>query len=109
MSYRGIPSPGHEAYARSKSVGFWSAPAERSGDGAFEAERSVRLIGGLHRHRKAASNASTFEKRCRAALATALQNVQGGCKNVQKVPWPHAPEHRLSTTRPTLDPTLIQP
>ena len=34
-------------------------------------------------------------KRCRAALATALQNCNGVQVIARKIPWPHAPEHRL--------------
>jgi len=44
-----------------KRVQFWSAPAERSGDGAFDSNYRSR----------------DDPKRCRAALATALQNSVG--------------------------------
>jgi putative transposase len=39
---------------------------------------------------------SANEKRCRAALATAVQKRQLRGVSAGTIPWPHAPEHRLS-------------
>src|SRR6266702_2661797 len=53
---------------------FWTAPAERSGDGAFAAETDVRLLTVLTPSSGGRIKADALEKRCRAALATAVQN-----------------------------------
>jgi hypothetical protein len=44
---------------------FWTAPAERSGDGAFERAKGCRINASL----------SCGRKRCRATLATAVQDA----------------------------------
>jgi len=77
--------PPHSKIGRGR---FWTAPAERSDDGAFETERRVRLV-------HTARSLARVGKRCRAALATALQNCNGVQVIARKIPWPHAPEHRL--------------
>src|SRR5690242_10166121 len=59
-----------------------------SGDGAFARETGFEIFHALR----------AGEKRCRAALATALQIRQIRIMPADKIPWPHAPEHRLATS-----------
>ena len=68
--------------AREKTGDLWTAPAERSGDGALaearcqQPKRNVQIPGNRHMARIPFSNTRrVIPKRCRASLVTALQKA----------------------------------
>jgi putative transposase len=65
---------------------FWTAPAERSGDGAFVRARRLGV----------AEDCGPRESGVAPRLPPQYKFANFPEMPVNKIPWPHAPEHRLS-------------
>jgi putative transposase len=66
---------------RTSRDALWTAPAERNGDGAFG------------RPKMAGAKAVSLPL---CGIAIAVQDCHPPIMSADKIPWPHAPEHRLS-------------